>query len=136
MTLSRHSKYMLLSWLVIAAVLLIPSIVAAQDINALKIGLVIRGTDNFGGIVIRLVDLVLKIAGIIAFLYVIYGGFMYLTSAGDPSGADKGRKTIFNALIGIIIISISYALVAFVAKETQDLNKEPRKRTEAPADRR
>ncbi len=127
MTLSRHSKYVILSWLiltVVAVILLLPGFAHAQiDINKLKIGIIKTPLDssNAGRTIFRLVEIVLLIGGIIAFFYVIYGGFMYLTAGPDPSGAEKGRKTIFNALIGIIIISISYALVTFVASKTREL---------------
>lgn len=140
MTFFRRSKSVLLSWLIIAF-MMVPAIALAQgrdtgangvDTDDLKIGIVTQGVGDFGAIVIRIVDFVLLIAGIVAFFYVLYGGFMYLTAGPDPANADKGRKTIFNALIGIILISISYALVTFVAQKTQDLNKDPESTSRAP----
>ena len=49
--------------------------------------------------------------GLIATVMVIYGGFLYITSAGDDGGAEKGKKILIYAATGIIIILISYALV-------------------------
>lgn len=56
----------------------------------------------------------LYIAAIIAVVFVIIGGFMYMTSAGDPGKATKGRTTLTNALIGLVIIVMSYMLVQIV----------------------
>ncbi len=61
----------------------------------------------------RVINFALLLAGIVAFFYVLYGGFMYLTSGGDQTGAQKGRTMIANALIGIVIIFVSYALINF-----------------------
>ncbi|HLC43637.1 MAG TPA: hypothetical protein VJK08_00705, partial [Patescibacteria group bacterium] len=45
------------------------------------------------------------IAGIIAFMFLIYGGFLYLTAAGNPESSKKGGQTIINAIIGLVIIA-------------------------------
>ncbi len=41
--------------------------------------------------------------GYIALAMVIYGGFMYIMSQGDPSRAAKGKKTLTSAVIGVVI---------------------------------
>ncbi len=69
--------------------------------------------DSFFTLLANIINFVLLLAGIIAFFYVLYGGFLYLTSGGDQAGAQKGRTMIANALIGIVIIFLSYALVNF-----------------------
>ncbi len=58
---------------------------------------------------------VIAIAGIIAFVFLIIGGFEYLTAGGDPDKAGKGRTTITNAIIGLIIVAISFLLISFLA---------------------
>jgi hypothetical protein len=67
-------------------------------------------------------NFLLIIAGVIAFLFVLYGGFLYLTAGGDAARAENGRKFITNALIGIIIVFVSYALVQFVRGRTTTQN--------------
>lgn len=65
--------------------------------------------------VIKLViDWALYLAAIIAVVFIIIGGFMYITSAGDPGKAGKGRTTLVNALIGLTIIVLSYLIVQIV----------------------
>lgn len=59
----------------------------------------------------KVIRLLLFVSGAIAVLFVIIGGFMYLTSAGNEEQASKGRTTIVNAIIGIVIIILSYVII-------------------------
>ena len=49
----------------------------------------------------------LWVIALVAVGMIIYGGFTYITSAGDAEKAVKGRKIIFGAAIGIILIMLS-----------------------------
>ena len=62
-------------------------------------------------VVKKIIDWALYIAAIIAVIFIIIGGYMYITSAGDPGKAGKGRSTLVNALIGLAIIVLSYMIV-------------------------
>ncbi len=53
--------------------------------------------------------------GLLATGFVIYGGFLYITNADD---VEKPKKIIFGAIIGIIIILISFAVVNTVLDAT------------------
>ena len=59
-------------------------------------------------------NLALSFAGVIAVVFIIVGGYMYLTSAGNEEAAEKGRKVLTNAIIGLIIIILSAAIVRIV----------------------
>ncbi len=85
-------------------------------LGSLKIG--IFRADFFEAMA-SVINFILLIGGILAFFYVIYGGFIYLTSGGDPGKATTGTKMITNAIVGIIIIFLSLALVRFVTRRTQ-----------------
>jgi hypothetical protein len=54
------------------------------------------------------------IAGSLAFLMFIYGGFVWLTSAGKAEDIKKGQTIVWNAIIGLVIIFSSRALIGFV----------------------
>lgn len=47
-------------------------------------------------------------------IYVLYGGFMFITSRGHPEGAARARSTMLNAIIGLIISISAAALVAWI----------------------
>ena len=71
-------------------------------------------TDSLVTIIGKIIKILLGVAGAIAVLFVVIGGFLYMTSAGNEEQAQKGRKDITNALIGIIIIILSYIIVSVI----------------------
>ena len=54
-------------------------------------------------IVLNIIQIGLVLAGWIALFFIMYGGFMFITSGGNASQVEKARKSIFNAVIGLII---------------------------------
>jgi hypothetical protein len=56
----------------------------------------------------------LGLVGALALAMIVYGGFLYITAAGDPKQIEKAKTVIIYAIIGIIVIGVSFALVSFV----------------------
>lgn len=50
-------------------------------------------------------------AGLVLFFMLIAGGFQLLTSTGNPEATSKGYKKILFAIIGFLVIFISYWLI-------------------------
>ena len=63
----------------------------------------------------NVVEDLLQLAGFVTVGFVIYGGFLYLTSNGEPGQMANGMKTVINAAIGLVIAIASVALVNIVA---------------------
>lgn len=59
----------------------------------------------------------LAIAGTIAVLFIIIGGFQYITSAGNPDAIEKAKNTILYAVIGLLACILSYAVINFVVTQ-------------------
>ncbi len=59
-------------------------------------------------IVGRVIQGLLGLTGTIALIMIIYGGLMFLTSAGNPGQIDKAKKLLVFTIIGIIVIAASY----------------------------
>ncbi len=59
-------------------------------------------------------DILLRVAGLVAVGYVIYGGFQYQTSQGEPEKVRHAQGTIINALVGVAIVIIAASVVAFI----------------------
>jgi ABC-type Fe3+ transport system permease subunit len=66
-------------------------------------------------IVAAVIDILLRVAAIVAIVIVIYGGIQFITSGGDPQKASSARTTITNAIIGLVIAVTAATLVTFVA---------------------
>lgn len=62
----------------------------------------------------QVIKAVLGIVGSIALLMFIYGGFLWLMSAGSPERVAKGKNVLIWASVGLVVIFVSYALVNFV----------------------
>lgn len=65
-------------------------------------------------IVLNIIEMALAIVAYIAFGFIIYGGFTFMTSGSNPAGVEKGRKTILNAVIGLVIAIAAMALVNLI----------------------
>ncbi|MCK5471943.1 hypothetical protein KAI54_02020 [Candidatus Gracilibacteria bacterium] len=88
--------------------------VLADDINQtctqwqIDQGLCDPGLRN---LVLNIVNWVLLFLGLIATGFLIYGGFLYITSAGNDENINKAKKLITYAAIGIVVILLSAVLV-------------------------
>ena len=88
---------------------LIDKVIAAQGTAAnLKLG--VGGDGNLENVITKATGWIGTIAGVIAFFFLIYSGFIYLTAGGNADQAKKGGQGIINAVLGLIIIALAYAL--------------------------
>lgn len=69
---------------------------------------------TFNQIFGRVVGLLLTLAAVIAFIYLLIAGFQYITAGGDAAKAQTARQGIINALIGILVILVSYLILRYV----------------------
>jgi len=71
----------------------------------------LTGSQSLTELIAHIVELLLLFAGAIAVVFVIIGGYQYITSNGNDEAAEKGRKTLTNAIIGVIVIVLSYTII-------------------------
>lgn len=64
--------------------------------------------------VINISQLILGMVGSVALLMFIYGGIVWLTSAGNTDRVQKGKNIFIAALVGIAIIFSSSMVINFV----------------------
>lgn len=70
---------------------------------------------NTGSSFVQIIlTIIFGIAGALAFAFLIYGGFKYVMSQGDPQAIGKAKSTILYALIGIIVVLLGQAIVSFI----------------------
>lgn len=90
-----------------------------QSFAALNLGKEPISSDLQGGGVgvAGIMNLIAKFLGfvtVIAVIYVIWAGFQILTAGGDEDKVKKGRTTIIQVVIGIVIMWLAYTLVSLV----------------------
>ena len=75
------------------------------------------GTNDLQYVVTQVFNLAFGLAGLIALVYLIVGGYQYITSSGNPDAAEAAKGTIVNSIIGLIIVLTSFLLVNFALKQ-------------------
>ncbi len=74
-----------------------------------------NGLSNFiWRVVLNIMDIVLRAVGYVAVGFILYGGFTMIVSNGSPDATARGRKTILNAVIGLVISIGSVGVVNLV----------------------
>lgn len=120
LTRSTIKQFLVVTGLTVMALLLVNSLgvspVFAQAIDTEQdqpaiIAALSGGQTGLRGIVLTIVNFFLTFLGLLAVVMVIYGGFLYVSSAGNEENVNKAKKILMYAVIGIIIIVVSFALV-------------------------
>ena len=66
-------------------------------------------------IVLNVLQAGFTIAAYVAIFFIIKGGFLYIVSAGSSQGMEDGKKTITNAVIGLVIVLLAVAIINTIA---------------------
>jgi len=64
----------------------------------------------------RITNALVAPVGAVAFLFFIVGGFYWIFSGGNDEKIKRGKDIMMWALLGIVIIFTSYAMVRFLLK--------------------
>lgn len=60
----------------------------------------------------------LVFSGIVALVIIIYAGAQYITSKGDPEKVATAKKTLTYAVLGLIVIFLSFFIVGLISTLT------------------
>lgn len=72
------------------------------------------GTTSVPELIGRLIRSVLGIVGALFLAMFVYGGVLWTTAGGDAKKVQNAKTTLINAVIGIMIIAFSYAIVSTI----------------------
>ena len=70
---------------------------------------------DFWVIVLNVIEIGFQLIAYFAVGYIIWGGFKYIKSEGNPSKVGEAKQTILYAIIGLGLALSSTALVSFVS---------------------
>jgi hypothetical protein len=54
--------------------------------------------------------LLLTLGGLSSFLYLLYGGFKWITSGGDQIRVQQARNTITTAIVSLVLVTLAFTL--------------------------
>lgn len=74
------------------------------------------GINDMIATMIHITQWILAVLGSAALAMFVYGGFIWVTAAGNTARVDKGRKVLVGTVVGIIIVLGAFTLVRFLGK--------------------
>ncbi len=111
----------------LAGSLAMPKQVAAQTATTFSIESIGEqvglGDADLKTTVINILRWVLGFMTLVAVVFIIYGGFIWLTAGGNEENVEKAKRIISAAVIGLIVILLAWAIVIFVARTTANVTQ-------------
>ena len=80
---------------------------------------VAEGENSFTSFITRIVNVLLSFVALVAVIMIIFGGVRYILSAGDEDAAKTAKRIILYAVIGLLVIGLSAAVVNFTINAIQ-----------------
>lgn len=97
------------------ALVALPLVSGAQYENPNPAGTGLPGDDRLSTFILKIINIALAIAGLVAVLFLIIGGFRYITAAGNEEAGESAKKIITNSIIGIVVIILSFVIVRVIS---------------------
>ena len=115
-TLTRSTWLGVLFALTLSVGILVAAPVFAQDVDlesfAEQAGF--STTADITVIIARLIRTAISFVGVVTVVFLVYGGFVMMTAGGDVERVKKAKKIITNAIIGLLLVFLSFAIVSFI----------------------
>lgn len=65
-------------------------------------------------VITGIINIFLTLIGVIFLVLILYGGFRWMTAGGETENIKKAQGTIRNAVIGLVIVLLAWAITLFV----------------------
>lgn len=97
----------------LANYLMFAPVLLANDTIKIEPGEAFGGLESITvpNIISAAVKLILVIAALVSFIFLVLGGIRWITSGGDKEGTAKAQGTITAALIGLVIVFAAWAII-------------------------
>ncbi len=73
-----------------------------------------QGLNDVWPVGLAIIEILLRLAGILAVVYIIVAGITYITAQGNPERTNVALHRIINALVGLAIVMVAATTVAFL----------------------
>jgi len=109
-------------FIIMTAVFLLPNFAFALDVGTEAIGNEIALSNQDPRVLVaRIINVFLGFLGVIAIILVIYAGWLWMTSGGDPAKIDKAKSVLKSAVIGLVIILSSWGITLFLLNRLDEV---------------
>ena len=86
----------------------------ALDICPTGAGDICSGLGEPEAIIKGILNFIFVVIVIVCLFYLVWGGFKWITSQGEKAGVEGARSQIINALIGLVLVFLSYIILNIV----------------------
>lgn len=66
----------------------------------------------------NIINVFSALVGLVAVLMIVFGGYRYITSAGDSTKVNSAKDTVLYAVVGLIIVALAQVIVKYVIHKT------------------
>lgn len=75
----------------------------------------LKGINTVGDLINTLMKFLIPLAGIILLLVLIWGGYDFLMSGGNPEKVKSAQAKITTGIIGFVLLVLSYLIVRIIS---------------------
>jgi hypothetical protein len=69
---------------------------------------------GLSGLVQNVISVLIALSGLLLFIMLLWGGFSYITSGGDPKKVEGAKSTLTNAILGLMLVAVSFLILRFI----------------------
>ncbi len=74
----------------------------------------LKGVDDPTIVIGSLISTAIAVLGAVLLIYLIWAGYTYMTAGGEAGKVQEAKDRIRNAIIGIVIVALSYSIASYV----------------------
>jgi hypothetical protein len=76
----------------------------------------IQDVSDIWVIVANVIRIIMAASGGLAVIFIIVAGIMYTIAAGDPGRLKQAKEILVQAITGLVIVSVSYAVITYISQ--------------------
>ena len=75
------------------------------------------GSEKLQSVITTIINIFSIIVGIVAVIMIIFSGWKYMTSNGEPGNITSARNALTYAIVGLVIVALAQFIVKFVLQK-------------------
>ena len=79
-------------------------------------------TTGIGNVAREVVNILSVVVGVVAVIFLIYGGFRYITSGGESGSVSNAKNTLIYAVVGLVIVALAQVIVHWVLNSSTSIS--------------
>lgn len=73
---------------------------------------------DFAEVFLNILEILIPLGGLVLFVMLLFGGFNFIFSGGDPRKVEGARNTITYAIIGMVLLAAAFFILQIIASIT------------------